>query len=56
MENIVAGLIAAFLVIVFLAFYAVKIASIPLWLIIGGVIAMILFDFRDSLTDSQNGE
>ncbi len=56
MENIAAGLIAASLVVLFLCFYAVKIASVPLRIIIGGVIVMILFDFRDSLSDPQNGE
>lgn len=56
MENIIAGLIAASLVVLFLGFYAIKIASVPLWIIIGGVIVMILFDFKDSLADPQNGE
>lgn len=37
MENIAADLIAASLVVLFLCFYAVKIAPVPLRIISGGV-------------------
>lgn len=48
MDNKITGVIAALLVILFLGFYAVKLASIPLWIIILAILAMVLVDFYES--------
>lgn len=55
MTNKIAGLLGVLLVVVFLGFYIIKVPSIPLGIIILGVIIMILVDFYESLT-SENGE
>ncbi len=56
MGNIVAGLIAVGSVVLFLGYYAYRVVSVPFWLIIIAIVAMIIFDFRDSLSESENGE
>ena len=53
-DNIISGIIAAVLVIAFLGFYAIRLKSIPLWIIIVGVLAMILFDIYESVIKNGN--
>ncbi|MDP6280030.1 MAG: hypothetical protein QGI11_16220 [Nitrospinota bacterium] len=55
MANKLAGFIAVLFVVVFLGFYIYKVPSIPLGIIIFGVIIMIVFDFYESLA-SENGD
>lgn len=53
--NWICGIIALVLLIVFLGKYAVSIGSIPLWIIILGVLILPVFDVFKSLKDS-NGD
>lgn len=55
MANKIAGFLGVLMIVVFLGFYIIKVPSIPLGIIIFGVIIMILVDFYDSLA-SENGE
>ncbi len=54
MANIIAGLVGAALILVFLGFYAVKIASIPLIVIIVAILIMVITDFAQSLRSEGN--
>jgi len=42
------------MVLVFLGYYAIILKSVPLWIIIIVVLAMILFDFYQSVIKGQN--
>ena len=53
MMNLVTGLIGITLVVVFLGNYAVKLASIPLWIIIVAVLTMAIADFVQSLKNQR---
>ncbi len=55
MGNLIAGLIPAAMVIVFLGFYAVRLGAIPLWIIIIAIIAMVLIDLVQSVRKGKNG-
>ncbi len=54
MGNIIAALIAAALILAFLGFYAVKIASLPLIVIIVAILIMVFTDFAQSLRSKGN--
>ena len=58
MDNIITGLIAVVLLVVFLGFYAYKIISVPLWIIIAGILALAIYDFYDSVQkgEGENGD
>ncbi len=58
MDNIIAGVIGVAMIVVFLGFYVIKLNSIPLWIIIVGIIAMILYEFYESIVkgEGQNGD
>ncbi len=58
MDNIIAGVIGVAMIVVFLGFYVIKLNSIPLWIIIIGIIAMILYEFYESIAkgEGQNGD
>ena len=43
MGNVIAGLIAVVLISAFLLFYAVTLKTLPLWIIIVGVLALVDF-------------
>ena len=55
MGNIVNGVIGIVLVVLFLGGYAIGVRSFPLALIIVGVIAMIGFDFYQTVK-KENGQ
>ncbi len=55
MDNLIAGLIPAAMVIVFLGFYAVRLGAIPLWIIITAILAMVLIDLVQSVRKGKNG-
>ena len=55
MDNKIAGVIGMSMIVAFLGFYAIKLNSIPLWIIIDGVLAMSLVEFYESMT-SENGD
>ncbi|MEE9539823.1 MAG: hypothetical protein V3W10_10865, partial [candidate division NC10 bacterium] len=47
--NVIAGLIAVVLISAFLLFYAVTLKTLPLWIIIVGVLALVVLDFVQSV-------
>lgn len=49
MNNLITGVIGMLIVIVFLGYYAADIASVPLFLIIIGVLGLACADFYGSL-------
>ncbi len=55
MDNLIAGLIPAAMVIVFLGSYAVRLDAIPLWIIIIAILAMVLIDLVQSVRKGKNG-
>jgi hypothetical protein len=55
MDNKIAGVIGMSMIVAFLGFYAIKLNSRPLWIIIVGVLAMSLVEFYESMT-SENGD
>ena len=54
MATIIAGVISAVMVVVFLGYYAMRIGSIPLWLITIGVLGMVIVDFVQTLGHRKN--
>ncbi len=54
MDELITGLIAVFLFVLFLGFYAVKLKSIPLWIIIVSVVAMVAFNFYEGIRKAKN--
>ncbi|MFQ5994527.1 MAG: hypothetical protein ACE5K1_05490 [Acidiferrobacterales bacterium] len=54
MTNLITGLIAALLVVVFLGYYAVMIGSIPLWIIIIVIVAVVLIELVQALRQGGN--
>ncbi|MEW6333857.1 MAG: hypothetical protein AB1558_06280 [Thermodesulfobacteriota bacterium] len=53
MSNLISGLIAISLCTVFLFFYAVKMNSIPLWIIILANIGFAVVDFVQSIREGR---
>ncbi len=49
MSNLISGLVAALLLTVFLGFYALRLNSLALWVIIGSVLAMVITDYVQSV-------
>jgi len=49
MTNLLTGLLAMLMLLVFLGDYAVRIGSVPLWIIIVGVLMLALYDFLQSV-------
>ncbi len=54
MANIIAALVGAGLILVFLGFYAVKIASLALIVIIVAILIMVFTDFAQTLRSEGN--
>lgn len=54
MSNLISGLIAISLCTVFLFFYAVKMNSIPLWIIILANIGFAVADFVQSIREGNS--
>ncbi len=54
MDNLIAGLIPAAMVTVFLGSYAVRLGAIPLAIIIVAVLAMVFVDFVQSIRKGGN--
>ncbi len=49
MSNLIPGFVAALLLTVFLGFYALRLNSLALWVIIGSVLAMMIVDYVQSV-------
>ena len=55
MENKITGIISLAMLLVFLGNYLIKIASLPLGIIIIAVLAMPIYDFVKSLGEERDG-
>lgn len=55
MVRAITGLIGVVLLVVFLGYYAYRIGSIPLWMIIVGILAMAIADYVQSVITGENG-
>ena len=53
MSNIITGAIAILLSLAFLFLYAIRLNSIPLWIIIFGNIACLAFDYYKSIKEGE---
>ncbi len=53
MANIITGAIAAAMALVFFLFYAIRINSIPLWIIIIGGVVMMVYDYVQSIRENN---
>ena len=53
MSNIIAGAIAVLLSFTFLLFYAIRLHSVPLWIIIMGNFACLAFDYYKSIKEGE---
>jgi hypothetical protein len=53
MSNLITGAIAIFLALVFLLFYAIRLHSVPLWIIIMGNFACLAFDYYKSIKEGE---
>jgi hypothetical protein len=49
MANIISGVIAMAMGLVFFLYYAIRIESITLWIIIVGGVIMMVYDFYESI-------
>jgi len=54
MSNVISGLIAVSIAIVFLLFYAIRLQSVALWIIIVGNLALLVFDFYKSIKEGED--
>ncbi len=53
MSNIITGAIAVLLSSTFLLFYAFRLHSVPLWIIIMGNFACLAFDYYKSIKEGE---
>ena len=53
MSNIITGLIAVSIAVVFLLFYAIRLNSVALWVIIVGNLVLLLYDFYKSIKEGE---
>ena len=54
MNDLVPGFIAALLLVLFLGFYAMRIESIALWIIVGSVAGLMILDYVQSVRSNGN--
>ena len=53
MSNLITGVIAVSIAVVFLLFYAIRLNSIALWIIIVGNLVLLLYDFYKSIKEGE---
>ncbi|HSL99670.1 MAG TPA: hypothetical protein VK944_06050 [Candidatus Limnocylindria bacterium] len=53
MANIITGVIAVAMGLVFFLYYALRIKSVTLWIIIIGAVIMLVYDFVESVRESN---
>jgi hypothetical protein len=53
MSNLITGLIAVSIAVVFLLFYAIRLNSVALWIIIVGNLVLLLYDFYKSIKEGE---
>ena len=54
MSNIITGAIAVTMALVYLLYYAVRLNSIALWVIIVANLSFLLYDFYNSVTQGED--
>lgn len=54
MSNIISGVIAVAMAMVFLLFYAIRLKSVVLWLIICGGLVLLLYDLYKSIKEGED--
>jgi hypothetical protein len=54
MSNIISGFIAILMALVFLLFYAVRLQSVALWIIIVANLGFLGYDFYKSITEGED--
>ena len=54
MSNIISGSIAVAMAVVFLLFYAIRLQSIVLWLIILGNLVLLVYDFYKGIKEGED--
>jgi len=54
MSNIITGSIAVLMSVAFFGYYAIKLESVAVWIIIAGCLAMLVRDFVESIRKAQN--
>ena len=54
MSNIICGAIAVSMSLVFLLFYAIRLESIALWIIIVGNLVFLVFDYVQTIKKGNN--
>ena len=53
MSNIISGFIAILFLTVFLVFYAIKLHSVALWIIVAANLACAVFDYIQSIREGE---
>ncbi|MGA6994259.1 MAG: hypothetical protein WBX50_10210 [Candidatus Deferrimicrobiaceae bacterium] len=53
MANIITGVIAVAMGLVFFLYYALRIKSVMLWIIILGAVIMLVYDFYESIRENN---
>jgi hypothetical protein len=53
MSNLITGLIAVSIAVVFLLFYAIRLNSVALWIIIVGNLVLLVYDFYKSIKEGE---
>ena len=54
MSNLISGSIAVLMSLVFLLFYAIRLQSIVLWIIIVANLALLLYDLYKSIKEGED--
>jgi hypothetical protein len=54
MSNIISGSIAVFMAVVFLLFYAIRLQSVVLWIIIVGNLVLLIYDFYKGIKEGED--
>ncbi len=54
MSNLISGLIAVLMALVFFLFYAIRLQSVALWIIIVGNLVLLIYDFYKSIKEGED--
>ena len=54
MSNVITGLIAVSMSVVFLLFYAIRLQSVVLWIIIVANLGFLVFELYKSITEGED--
>ncbi len=54
MSNFITGLIAVSIAVEFLLFYAIRLNSVALWIIIVGNLVLLVYDFYKSIKEGED--